>query len=69
MANEEDSLNPLATTPDWQHIEVATLERFLDSQAGIDYVLKLRGQDAAAVVDLLDQVALHLLFLPSLTPS
>lgn len=58
----------LATIPDWQHINIATLEHFIDSQAGVDYVLELQGRDAVAVVDLLDQVALPPNYLsPTLT--
>lgn len=54
----ENQVEISATTPDWQHINVTTLQRYLDSQAAINQVLELQGHNAVAVVDLLDQVTL-----------
>lgn len=43
-------------TLNWKQLDLVTLEQLVCSQAGIDSLIALRGQNAAAVVDLVDQV-------------
>lgn len=45
-----------AQSTDWQHLDVATLESLVTSQAGLDSLVALRDQDAAAVMDVLEEV-------------
>lgn len=52
-----------AATPDWQQTDVRSLEAFLGFREGIEIIVELRGQDAAAVIELLDQVPLSSLLL------
>lgn len=55
---------PRSATPDWQHLDIRSLEAIVVSQPGIESLLALRGEDAKAVVNLLDQVTSLTSFLP-----
>lgn len=40
----------------WKSLDIRSLESLANSRAGSKSISKLRGQDAAAIADLLDQV-------------
>lgn len=45
-----------ASNTDWQNLDVVALEALVGSQADINTLAGIRGQDATVVVDLLDKV-------------
>lgn len=47
----------------WRRIDIPKLDNLLGSRSGIDEIVSLRGPDAAAVMNLLDQVLNSLSFL------
>lgn len=45
-----------ALTADWKNIDVGELEILLNTKEGRETAVELRGQNAAGVIDILDQV-------------
>lgn len=54
MATSHD---PRATSIDWKTLELAGLGSLLDSEEGTQLVIELQGEDAAVVVNMLDEVS------------
>lgn len=49
---------PTKARTNWKNINVKNLQSLASSKVGVDSLLKLRGSDGAAIVDVLDRVPL-----------